>query len=75
MWLSPGVQTSTMSMSLRATTSSQWVACSCQPRWSAAFLTSASLRPQTTFITGSNGGSKKRFTCRQALLCARPMNW
>ena len=75
MWLSPGVHTSTMSTSLRATTCSQLVACSCQPRVSAAWRTPSSCRPQTTFITGSKGVSKKRLTWRHALLWARPMNW
>jgi len=32
------------------------------------------LRPQITFKTGSQGTSKKLPTCRQALLCALPMN-
>src|SRR5215471_6619856 len=71
---SPGVQMSMMSMSLRAMTSSQRVAYSSQPRRSAASLTFASVRPATTFITGSQGRSgMKRATCRQALEWARPM--
>jgi len=50
---SPGVQMSMTSMSLRATTSSQRVAASSQPRVVAAFFTSVSFLPQTTLSTGS----------------------
>ena len=72
---SPGVQMSTTSMSLRATISCQDVDASSQPSAPAAFSTAAPSRPHTTFMTGSSGRSKKRPTWRQALLCARPMNW
>jgi len=61
-WLSPGVQMSTTSMSLRSTTCCHEVACSSHPSWEAAFSTPAALRPTTTFITGSLGVSKKRDT-------------
>ena len=72
-WLSPGVLMSTMSMSARVTTSCQSVAASSHPS-SAAARTFFALRPQMTFIRGVSVGLKKRATCRQALLCARPMN-
>src|SRR6478609_4161146 len=71
---SPGVQMSTTSMSLRPSTSCQLVACSSKPRRAAASFTFASVRPTTTFSTGSNGASRKnRPTWRQAFECARPM--
>jgi hypothetical protein len=64
---------STMSMSARVTTSCQSVAASSHPSRSAAARTFFALRPQMTFIRGVSVGVKKRATCRQALLCARPM--
>ena len=71
---SPGVQMSTMSMSLRATTSGQLVADSWNPRRAAASCTFSFVRPTTTFRTGSNGASRKKcVTWRQAFACARPM--
>ena len=73
-WVSPGVDTSTMSMSSRATTSRQSVAYSSQPRVREALRTAERLRPQITFMRGVSFGSKNRPTWRQALLCARPMN-
>ncbi len=72
-WLSPGVAMSTMSMSLRVTTSRQSVAASSQPSCSAAAVTPAGVRPQSTFMRGRCLGVKKRPTWRYALLCARPM--
>ena len=54
---SPGVQMSTTSMSLRASTACQLVAASSKPRRDAASFTLLSVRPTTTFITGSNGAS------------------
>ncbi len=72
-WLSPGVAMSTMSMSGRATTSRQSVAHSSQPSWAAARFTFARSRPQTTLSRGVSFGGRKRLTCRQALLWARPM--
>ena len=63
-WLSPGVLTSTRSMSSRATTARQSVAVSSQPRRAAAFRTPAVLRPQSTFIRGVSRGAKKGVTCR-----------
>ena len=52
-WLSPGVAMSTMSMSLRRTTSRQSVALSSQPELvGRRFRTLASVRPQSTFIRG-----------------------
>jgi len=73
-WLSPGVDTSTTSMSGRETTSRQSVAHSSQPSREAAFLTLASSRPQITLSLGVSFGEKNRDTWRQALLWARPMN-
>ena len=74
-WESPGVQMSTTSMSGRATTARQSVACSSKPSLRAAAATPASSRPQTTFMRASIGRSKKRPTWRQAFAWARPMNW
>src|SRR6185295_4189336 len=71
---SPGVTMSTTSMSLRPSTSCQRVAASSKPSRPCASFTFASVRPTTTFSTGSKGtSSKKRATCRQAFECARPM--
>jgi hypothetical protein len=72
-WLSPGVQTSMMSMSSRATRARQSVACSAQPRRPAAASTFASSRPQIATIRARTGRSKTRFTVRQACECAVPM--
>jgi hypothetical protein len=64
---------STTSMSGRSTTSRQSVADSSQPSWAAARWTLRRSRPQITFIRGVSFGERKRATCRQALLWARPM--
>ena len=40
-----------------------------------AACTAPLFRPHTTWSTGFDGSSKKWPACRQALLCACPMNW
>jgi len=61
---SPGVLTSTMSMSLRVTTSCQSVAASSQPYSRAAARTADGVRPQITFIRGVSVGARNGATCR-----------
>src|ERR1039458_3280705 len=64
-----------MSMSGRFTVSFQSCEIDSHPHVSATFCSSSFGRPQTTFITGSIGTSKKRWTRDHALLCALPMNF
>ena len=73
-WLSPGVHTSISWMSSRPSSLRQSVSVSCQPSFVAAASTASALRPQSTFIAGSSGRSKKRGALRQACEWAAPMN-
>ena len=72
-WVSPGVQTSTRSMSSRATSACQEVSVDSQPSRSAAAVTRAWSRPATAVIRSRSGRSKKRGALRQAWECAAPM--
>jgi hypothetical protein len=73
-WLSPGVQTSISWMSSRPSSLRQSVSVSFQPSLVAAAATASGLRPQSTFISGFSGRSKKRGALRQACEWAAPMN-
>ena len=63
-WESPGVATSTRSMSSRSTTSRQSVADSSQPSSFAALATSRASRPHRTFMRGVRRGEKNGTTWR-----------
>ena len=63
-----------MSTSSRWTIFFQSVSVCFQPQRSANSFRGPSLRPQATCSTGFTPRSKKRGACRQALLCALPMN-
>src|SRR3954464_15314414 len=73
-WVSPGVQTSTRSMSSRAMTARQSVELSAQPSRVAAWAARSASRPTTTAISGRSGRSKKCGAVRHACEWALPMN-
>ena len=72
-WLSPGVHTSTRSMSSRLSRRVQSVSVVSQPRRAAASATRPASRPHSARIRGFNGRSKKRGADRQACEWAAPM--
>ena len=72
-WLSPGVETSTTSMSGRVTTSRQSADVSSQP-YSRALAARSFSRPQITLRRGVRRGEQNAPTCRHALEWALPMN-
>jgi hypothetical protein len=58
-WVSPGVQMSTTWTSSRSITRRQSVSVSAQPSRPAAAAVATGSRPQSTFIAGASGRSKK----------------